>query len=167
MEFTSAAANKYVKSLEEEKQSLLKQEKNTDTYRVPEGKSLEEEKPEYDYSETRKLVDDIDNKIAKVKHGINIFNTMAAVGRTDDMTVDEALVRLAQLNNKKRLLASMKDVPQKELSTDYGLSGAMAVYRNYDAKLVQEDFRKVSKEIANLQMAIDTVNLTKTFKVEI
>ena len=95
--FTSASASKFIKSLENEKELLLSREAENCTYVRAQGET--EEPPEYDYAATRAAVDQIDEKVRRIRHAQHAFNATTEVPG-EGMTVDEALVALAQMNAK-------------------------------------------------------------------
>ena len=54
-------------------------------------------------------MDALNDKIANLRHGINVFNTTTKL-EGFDFTVDESLVRMAMLTEKKNRLSRMKGV---------------------------------------------------------
>ena len=103
--FTSASASKFIKSLENEKELLLSREAENSTYVRAQGET--EEPPEYDYAATRAAVDQIDEKVRRIRHAQHAFNATTEVPG-EGMTVDEALVALAQMNAKLGVLARLQ-----------------------------------------------------------
>ncbi|MBR3227127.1 MAG: hypothetical protein IKF68_01130, partial [Erysipelotrichaceae bacterium] len=73
MKYTSASANKLVKLLEDKKAYLLQQERNDSTYVLADDEK--EEIPAYEFRETNEKIDEIDSKIRKLKHALNVFNS--------------------------------------------------------------------------------------------
>ena len=69
---TSAYANKMLRSLEEDKAFWVNKEDASSTYVV----AVNEEPvvPEYDYTEVAKNICEIDEKIAVIKHALNLSN---------------------------------------------------------------------------------------------
>lgn len=161
---TSAAANKRIKALEDEKLSIRNQESDVQFYTSGINETVEV--PYYNFKETTEKIDAIDKEIAALRHAINLFN-VTTVLPDEGITVDMALVRIAQLNRKAEELRKIKDRPEK-VRYEGRLGGVPTItYRNYDAEEVRNEYRKVTDEIYRLQMAIDTVNLSKQFDVEI
>ena len=104
---TSAYANKMLRSLEEDKVFWVNKEDASSTYVV----AVNEEPvvPEYDYTEVAKTICEIDEKIAIIKHALNLSNATAKVPGGDiTMSVDTILVRMAQLNKRKTILDEMR-----------------------------------------------------------
>lgn len=107
---TSAYANKMLRSLEEDKTFWLNKEATSSTYVV----AINEEPvvPEYDYVEVADTIAKIDEKIAIIKHALNVTNATARVQVGDmEMSIDTILIKMAQLNKRK----SMLDVMRKQL----------------------------------------------------
>lgn len=165
-EITSATANKLLKTYEEEKNYLLAMESSSSTYTLAEGEK--ELKPEYNYEATAKRLDELDSLTRKIKHGLNIFNTTTML---PDMgiTVDEALVKMSQLNRKKVKLDVMrKRLPKARVSNGYCRSNMIEYeYVNYDLDMVMQDYIKVSKEVMDIQLQLDVCNQTNLFQLDI
>lgn len=164
---TSAAANKYLRALDEEKSYYRSIENNGSTYVLAENEK-ETTPPDYDYDKITRMVDEINRKICIVKHAVNLFNVTTKL-EGFDMTVDQALVYLAQLSRKKARLDSMRKRQEKtRVNSGYGRSLIIEYeYVNYDLEQVRTDFEAVSDEISRLQMAIDYCNQTISFEVNV
>ncbi len=166
---TSAYANKLLKSLEDEKAYLVNKENNSNTYVA----SINEEPviPEYDYAETAAEIEEIDEKIAVIKHALNLSNATAQVQVGDKlMTVDTILIRMAQLNKRKLILDIMrKQLPKAREDQRFAQRNAVPEYRyvNYDIELIKTEFERVSQIIMDMQMALDKYNQTETFEVDL
>ena len=167
---TSAYANKMLRSLEEDKAFWVNKEDASSTYVV----AVNEEPviPEYDYTEVTKTICEIDEKIAIIKHALNLSNATAKVPVGDiTMSVDTILVRMAQLNKRKTILDEMrKRLPKaREEQRSYISRNAVPEYRyiNYDLDLVKKEYEAVSRRIMEMQMALDKYNQTEQFDVDI
>lgn len=167
---TSAYANKMLKSLEEDKEFWVNREKSSSTYVA----AVNEEPvvPEYDYSEVAAVIEALDEKIAAVRHALNMTNTLAKVrvGETE-MSVDTILIKMAQLNKRKAVLDQMrKRLPKmREEHSSYMSRNTVPEYRyiNYDPELIKEEYEAVSKSVMEMQMALDRYNHTVEFEVDI
>lgn len=165
---TSAYANKLLKQLEEDKNYYLNKEGTSCTYVA----AIDEEPviPEYDFAENAAEIEKIDEKIQAIKHAINQINVMSTIevlGK--EYSVDTVLVRMAQKNRRKAVLEAMrKQLPKERMG---GFSNRTNTpeykYLNYDLKLVQAEYEKVSDEIMAMQIALDKHNQTVEFEVEI
>ena len=116
VKMTSAYASKLLKKLTDERNYWANIENDRKVYYADEGK--EPIIPDYDYKETRKRIDDLNDKIMKIRHAINLSNTSSVLkvgGR--ELTVDSILIRMPQLNAIKDRLNEMRNIQQKELSS--------------------------------------------------
>ena len=167
---TSAYANKMLKSLEEDKAFWLNKEEEACTYVA----AINEEPvvPDYDYVEVATTIAALDEKIAIIKHELNITNANAKVLVGDvTMSIDSILIKMAQLNRRKTLLDVMlKRLPKsREEQRSYMSRNSVPEYRyiNYDLELVKNEYELVSKSIMEMQMALDKYNQTVQFEVDI
>lgn len=166
---TSAYANKMIKSLEEDKAFWVNKEATSSTYVA----SINEEPvvPEYDYQEVAAAIAELDEKIAIIKHALNVSNATAKVPVGDrEMSIDTILIRMAQLNKRKAVLDQMrKQLPKAREEQAYMSRNAVPEYRyiNYDLELVKREYEAVSNTIMEMQMALDKYNQTVQFEVEI
>lgn len=166
---TSAYANKMIRSLEEDKAFWVNKEAASSTYVA----SINEEPviPEYDYLEVAATIAELDEKIAIIKHALNLTNAMAKVPVGEkEMSIDTILIKMAQLNKRKTVLDQMrKQLPKAREEQAYVSRNVVPEYRyiNYDLELVKREYEAVSKTIMEMQMALDKYNQTVQFEVEI
>lgn len=164
--FTSAGAGKYIKQLEDEKENLLRIEHERCTYDLVVGE--EELRPAYDFDATQTQVDALDGKIRHVRHALHLFNAHTEL--PCGMTIDEALIALAQLSRKKARLDDLRSRQERERLGTRMFAKTDAVeyrYANYDVSAAEEMYRAVSQQVSELQLEIDLCNQTKTFEVEV
>ena len=169
MKVTSAYANKMLRQLNEEKEYWLTKERNSCTYVV----AVDEEPviPEYDYQEVTAKIDQIDEKIVAIKHAINFSNATNQIdvnGRV--MTVDQILVRMAQVTKRKEFLDRLRrNQPKSRKEPGYGARTLKPEYQyiNYDLGLIRQEFDRVSGELMEMQLALDRYNQTVEFDVEV
>ena len=168
MKVTSASANKMIRKLNEDKDFWLNKERNSCVYTV----ATEEEPviPDYSYPEVSQKIAEIDEKILSIRHALNVNNAsnQIQVGERT-MTVDMILIRMAQLNNRKYLLDTMrKREPKTRLEAHQYSQKKTAIeyeYINYDLDEVKADYEKTDAEIEALQLALDKYN--QTVEIEI
>lgn len=166
---TSAYANKMIKSLEEDKAFWVNKEAASSTYVA----SINEEPvvPEYDYQEVAAAIAELDEKIAIIKHALNLTNATAKVPVGEkEMSIDTILIRMAQLNKRKAVLDQMRrQLPKAREEQTYVSRNVVPEYRyiNYDLELVKREYEGVSNTIMEMQMALDKYNQTVQFEVEI
>ncbi len=167
---TSASANKLLRRLNDDKEFYLSREREGQMYVA----AVDEEPviPEYDYSDVSARVAEIDEKIVKIKHAINLINVTSTVKVGDvDMTIDSLLVRMAQLNKRKCTLDSMRK-RQAKTRVSSGFFGTRKTapefqYINYDLDAVNKDYERIDAEITAMQIALDKFNQTFEFEVEV
>lgn len=163
MKMTSAQAAKLLRSLNDELFDLLSNENNTKTFTARTSEDIESVRPEYDYADTLAKQIELQTKIRKLKHRINVFNSVTVIGEFD-MTIDEMLVYIPQLTSMKNKLASMKDILPKQRDRAYRATGVIDyIYANYDVSKAKEDYLKTADELARAQTALDFVNNTVEF----
>lgn len=167
---TSAYANKMLKSFEEDKAFWVNKEATSGTYVV----AINEEPvvPEYDYAEVAATIAELDEKIAIIKHALNVSNATARVQVEDmEMSVDTILIKMAQLNKRKAVLDVMRKQLPKTRVEQYTYISRNSVpeyqYINYDLELIKEEYERVSAKIMEMQMALDKYNQTVQFEVDI
>lgn len=167
MNYTSAQASKLLSKLQQEYNGLDMWEENSKTFLASVGEDVESARPEYDYEKMREQFSAIENKIRKVKHAINIFNTTTLISEFN-MTVDEMLVYLPQLSRRKAKLTEMATTLPKARYRSGERSNIIDYkYANYDIDKVKEDLEKITEELSKAQLVLDLVNHTKVFCVDI
>ncbi len=167
---TSAYANKMLRKLNDDKEFWLNKEVEGYMYEA----ALDEEPviPDYDYNEVSEKITEIDEKVAKIKHAINVSNSSntVTVGGTQ-VTVDTVLVRMAQLNKRKEFLDRMrKQQPKRRISSGrYSARNIVPEYQyiNYDLNLIKKEYETIDARIAEMQLALDRYNQTVEFDVDI
>lgn len=166
---TSAYANKMLRSLEEDKIFWMNKEATSNTYVA----AIDEEPviPEYDYAEVAATIAEIDEKIAIIKHALNLTNAAAKVRVGDvEMSIDTILIKMAQLNKRKSVLDVMrKQLPKRRVMQRYVGRNTVPEYEyiNYDLELIKKEYENVSVKIMEMQMALDKYNQTVQFEVDI
>ena len=169
VKMTSASANKLLNKLNEEKRYWTSKEEEGCTYVA----ALDEEPliPSYSYEEVSQKITEIDEKVLKIKHAINISNATNEIEIGDTkMTVDMILVKMAQLNRRKDMYNFMRrQEPKTRLNSGrFTTKNSVPEYRyiNYDLNRAEEDFQRVDEEIVGMQLALDKYNQTVEFEVD-
>lgn len=103
MLITSAKAAKMLRQLNDELRTLQVREGKTKTFVAALQEDIESVRPKYNFKEMRDAQAEVERKIRKLKHALNVFNTTTVVPEFD-MTIDEMLVLLPQLNKQCSLL---------------------------------------------------------------
>lgn len=154
-------AMKLIKELENKKTYVLRNENKLNSVRYRDG----EARPEtgYDYAATRAEVKKIDEQIRHIKHELAKANCKVLV---DDfkITLGEALIYLAQLNNEQSRLESLSDEKQSDTSIT---PNGIVIHEDclYDVEVAARDAEKLTAEINKLQVAIDRANLVNFIEI--
>ena len=87
------------------------------------------------------------------------------------MSVDTILIRMAQLGKRKKFLDDLrKQLPKTRVNQmTFSTRNAVPEYRyiNYDLDLIKQEYERVSKEIMEMQIALDRYNQTVLFDVDL
>ena len=167
MQVTSAQANKLLKQLGDEKRVILAKERDSAFFTAAVTENLEEARPEYDYAQTQNELTEIDRKIRKIKHAVNVFNSTYVIAEFE-ITIDEMLVWLPQLTEMSRKLDVMaQKLPKTRYRSAYNTNIIEYQYANYSTKQALSDYNDVTATLAAAQVALDTVNNTVVFEIDI
>ena len=169
MKMTSAYANKLIKKLNEDKEFWCNKERKSCTYIA----AVDEEPviPEYDFAQVSANIAEIDEKIVKIKHALNVSNSTSIISVGDrQMTVDEILVRMAQFNGRKAFLDMLRKNEPKTRVHSLRAVGNKSIpeyeYINYDLATVKAEYDRIDAQLAAMQMGLDKYNQTVEFEVD-
>ena len=168
MRVTSAQAAKLLRQLNDELRALQLKEANSSSFVAAIQEDVESVRPAYNFKEMRDAQAEVECKIRKVKHAINVFNTTTIIPDFD-ITIDEMLVYLPQLNRQCEVLSKMRDaMPKVRVSSGYS-SGNIIDYKyaNYDIEEVGRHYAELSDTLAKAQTVLDLVNSTVEFEIDI
>jgi len=157
-------ANKTIKNLQAEVDALLQEESVSKTYSY--SASEQPQIPPYNFAETQKKLGELRGKIATIRHALNRFNVKTKVPGYD-MTVDEALGQMSLLHKDKQRFQEMSRIPEKNRTREFGSKDADYVCRNFNVDEVKAAYASTSEQLMRIQQAINIVNLTKEFEVDI
>ena len=164
---TSAEAAKLLKKLKEEHQSIQNLENESYEYVAAISEIPGDVAPNYNFTETQQALTEIETKIRKIKHAINVFNTTHTVPNFP-MTVDELLVYSPQLTALKTKYGIMKNKLPKARVRGYSNAGVIEYkYANYAISDAEREYELVSEQLAQAQLALDTLNNTVTMEIDI
>ena len=167
MKYTSAEAGKLLKKLIDEHDSLLLRENMGKEFLAAVGEDLESVRPDYDFAATQTALAEVETKIRKLKHALNVFNSTTVIAEFG-ITIDEMLVLIPQLTATKNRLAQMKDkLPKVREQSRMSVSSILDYrYLNYDV-VVSAEYEKAADTLSRAQNALDAVNMTKTLEVSL
>lgn len=84
------------------------------------------------------------------------------------MTVDQLLVYIPQLTDRKNKLADMANaLPKKRITSSARSTLIEYQHTNYDVSAAKADFEAVSAELAEAQVALDKLNTTETMEIRL
>lgn len=170
MKFTSAEAAKLLKKLKTEEQELLNIENRSSSFVAAIQEYIEDVRPRFDYKDVEQKLRDLECRIRKVKHAINVFNTTTKVDGFD-MSIDEILVYIPQLNyNREKFERLAGKLPKERVEQKYGSAPSNFIeyrYANYDIQEAQEDLNFTRAEIDRAQVALDRINNTVKMEIDL
>lgn len=158
-----------LRKLFQEKNIILSNENQSCVFNASLGEDVESVRPEYDYDKTQSALELCNKKIRILKHAINCFNSSQLVGDTG-LTIDQVLVYIPQLTEMRSRLYDMQNRLPKQRSSVDGIGSNTVIdysYTNYSVEKAKEDYLRVSDEIRKIQTALDVVNTTVTFEIEL
>lgn len=169
MKYTSAEAAKVLRKLNEDLAAIKEKEDKSSVFVAAIEEDVESVRPDYDYAETQARKAELEARVRKVKHAINRFNLTTQVPGFA-MTIDQMLVYIPQLSEKKRRLSAMASRLPKERVRAGGYGGKAIVeytYANYDISRAEADLAAVNDELARAQTALDVVNNSMSMEIEL
>ena len=111
----------------------------------------------YDYLKVTETIGELDAKISKIKHAINLANVTNEVQVGERfMSIDSVLVEMAQLNKRKEFLDYLrKQEPKMRKEAGFAARNSAPEYQyiNYDLELVKKEYETVAACIMEMQLA--------------
>lgn len=154
MLYTSAQANKILKKLNEDRDRLQREYYEKSTFVAAIEENIADVKPDFNLKEAELKIAEIEEKIIEVKHAINVFNTTHKV---DGMTVDEILILIPQLTQKKKRLGLLALGLEKK--REYSSSNHIEYkYANYSIDEAKKMLDEVTNKLSELQLKLDDIN---------
>lgn len=167
MKMTSAEANKLLRKLHDDHSALESMEMESRTFVAATTEKIEDARPEYDYTAVQEKLAELEDKARRLKHAINVFNISQTIDDSG-MTIDQALVYIPQLSERKRKLAIMRAAQKKKRNESMKSSNLIEyTYANYDIEQAEADYQSTNDELARVQNALDLINSTVQFEIDI
>lgn len=167
IKLTSDEAQKLISKLKSKESDLIQNMSDLSTFVAAIVEDVEELRPKFDYMGAVNEIESLDRKIMKIQHAKNVFNSTTTLTGMD-LTIDEALVRMAHLNKMYNTYHRMSQKQEKERCNS-GLRNkeieySYTNYRVEDAKKMADEFLD---EIHAIQKVLNYVNSTVTFEVDV
>lgn len=163
MKVTSQEANKLLAKLNEDLNLLKSKENENCRFVAANSENKEDLRPDYNFMEMQNNQTILEGRIREIKHAINIFNSTTEVGDTG-LTIDNVLVFLPQLTNKKCKLQNMiSRKPFKRIATNGNIIDYE--YLNYDLDEAKKEYDAVANLLSNLQNELTKTNVTVQFDI--
>ena len=170
MIYTSQEAAKLLRSLNDQLRNEQTLEQQRRTFIAATTENIEDVRPDYDYEGTQRKMDELEGKIRAVKHAISVHNVTTVVPKFN-ITIDEMLVLIPQLNTRKAKLQKMANrlAKQRKREEGYGNrnNNIEYDYANYDIEQVAKDYEAVAERLALAQNALDLLNSTDQIEINI
>lgn len=166
MKLTSAEANKLLRKLNDDHDALKRMEAESRIFVAATTENLEDARPDYDYESTQRSLAELEIRIRKLKHTINLFNVAQTIDESG-MTIDQALIAIPQLSDRKRKLSVMRAAQKKKRNESTRSTNLIEyTYANYDVEKAEQDYQATIAELARIQNALDLVNSTVQFEID-
>jgi hypothetical protein len=166
MKVTSAEANKLLRKLNDDHDALKQMEAESRIFVAATTEDLEDARPDYDYEATQRSLAELELQIRKLKHTINLFNVSQTIDESG-MTIDQALIAIPQLSDRKRKLSVMRAAQKKKRNESVRSTNLIEyTYANYDVEQAEQDYQTTIAELSRIQNALDLVNSTVQFEID-
>ena len=169
MKYTSAEAAKLLRRLNEEHEALLELERQSSSFVAAVSEDIESVRPAYELIAVQRKLAELEAQVRKVKHALNVFNSTHTVPGFG-MTIDQLLVYIPQLSQRKAKLRDMAGVlPKTRVKGRSAVNSAVIeyTYANYDVEAARAAADAASEELARAQTALDKVNSTETMEIDL
>ena len=164
MKMNSQEANKLLNKINSQIKSLEAIESMSSTFIAATIENVEDVRPEYNFWKVRNEITILQEKVRKIKHAINFFNTTTELPGMS-ITIDQALIFMPQLTGNLYKLEAMKTrLPKERIHSSNG-NIIDYKYANYDIKDAEEEYEATLDMLAKLQNAMNIVNSTIEFDI--
>lgn len=162
MKVTVDMAFKKLQQIQTEILSLRRYRSDNCEWQTEDSKK-EEDRPSFDFGKNWAEIQAKFQQVLKIKHAINEFNTTHVV--YGGMTMDQTLVYMAFLNDELRKLDLMRQQTDRKRLPIRGTTIAEYRFINYSLDEVKERYEAVENEIAEIQSAINRINVTQEIEI--
>ncbi len=167
MLYTAQEIGKLIRKKNDDRNAIRQREAQSMEFIAATTEDPEKVRPEYDYAATQAALDVIDSEIRIMRHKLNLYNLNTVV-EGFDMTIDQMLVYLPQLTEKRDKLNRMRTrLTKQRIDSGFGRSAIIEYrYINYDLDEVEREYSQVADELARAQMALDRANARPAIEME-
>lgn len=167
-EYTSNSLQKLVTKLMDKKRKILNEINNSSTFVASISEDLEALRAEnvLDIENRIVKIDFINSTILNIKHAKNCFNTTYRMP-INGLTVDEAIIKLAMLNEEKSMLYRLNEYKAKERSVRSNGKEPEYTYTTFDREYTNKLYDKVFDEIQSIQEELNDINSSVFIEVDI
>lgn len=115
----------------------------------------------------QKQIEELEAAARSIKHQINTFNITHTLPGFDDLTIDQALVYIPQMTHRVNKLQDVAaSLPKERIDNmrntfvDYNVA-------NYDIGAAEKAYEDAQDLLAELQLALDSVNNTESMDIDV
>ena len=101
----------------------------------------------------------------KIKHARNVFNTTTYLP-DEQMTIDEALIMMAVLNNNYKYYTKLGNAQKKRRNMSSYANEIEYIYTNYDIGEAKNCGKSMYDKMLEIQSKLNLVNTTYTFEID-
>lgn len=166
MKITSDGADKLIKQLEKDRQTLLNEIRDRSTYIVAVSEDVEALRPDFNFNDVVEKIEKIENRILEIKHARNEFNNSTVLS-TLGLTIDKALVRMSMINKQVGIFDSLSNrMPRQRERDVYGRSNQIEYsYINYEIADAKSKLDSLTNELTEIKKELNLANSTLTFEI--
>ena len=163
MKISNYEAIKFIKQLTSEKQELI----NNELRNCSVSYSADEDVPvvDYNFEHTRKAIADIDEKVGKLKYALAKNNTTILLPEFN-ITIGEGLVKMAQLQEELKQISRLAAADNHNATYNAATGTMRYTDTTYDVEIAKAKKKEVYELIVKLQAAIDKMNITYEFEID-
>lgn len=166
--YTSNSLQKIISKLMDKKLRIINEisENSTFTASISEDLKTLAEENVLNLQDSINRIEFINSTILRIKHAKNQFNTTYMLP-INKMTIDEAIIELAMLNEMKSKLGMLAKNKVKERCVRTGSKEPEYTYITYDKDYAEKTYDNVFDKIQSIQEELNDVNSNVMIKVDI
>lgn len=161
---TSDGADKLIRQLKQQKIDLLKEMDELSAFVASVTEDKEAVRPVFDFNKTLAAIEEVDNKVIKIRHAKSVFNNNTIM--SNGLTLGENLVKIGILEATKdryRRLANNREFTRRA-STNKDVE---YTYINYNLEDAKKKYEEVYSELSELQQELNMINSSEKYMLEI